>query len=242
VVWIIERREKKYGQGTIMFIAAFLAGTGVWALRRMEFPGAAYLRILLGLPARLALMAWARRAEITCDRAGLVCCQDIDTARKALLILACGSRKLVERIDLEEFKQQNADLSESYARWGELFKTHPNLPKRVRALELFSESRFYRCDLLGEAGFPARSRLDLDTAVYKLLGDAEPAAQKLKELQEGAAALGKAVAEMSAPMVKKGKAGMGFGLDILAAGLQAASESLAQKPKAPPKRRKAKKA
>ncbi|MBI5245071.1 MAG: M48 family metallopeptidase [Elusimicrobia bacterium] len=211
-------------------VASFLAGTGIWALRKMEVPGAAYIRILLGLPAQLALNAWARRAEITSDRAGVLCCQDLDLARKALLLLACGSRKLVDRIDLEEFHRQNEDLSQSFAKWGEVFKTHPNLPKRVRALELFSESHFYRRILLGDSSFPARSQSDMDASVYKLLGDTEPAAVKIRELQDAGKAVAKSIAEMGEPILKRGKTELGKGLGALSRGLLAVSEHLDHAP------------
>ena len=211
-------------------VASFLAGTGIWALRKMEVPGAAYIRVFLGLPAQLALNAWARRAEITCDRAGLVCCQDLDVARKALLLLACGSRKLVERIDLGEFHRQNADLLKSYGRWGEVFKTHPNLPKRVRCLELFSESRFFRNVLMEETSFPARSPHDLDAAVCKILGDTEPAAAKLREMREAGKALALSIAEAGKPLLKSGRVGLGRGLEALSKGLLAVSKRLEAAP------------
>lgn len=45
-------------------------------------------------PAVLALQSWSRRAEITCDRAGLICARDLDVAQAALLKVAIGSKKL----------------------------------------------------------------------------------------------------------------------------------------------------
>ena len=45
----------------------------------------------------LSLMSWARRAEISADRVGLLCCQDLNVAAKALIKLSCGlSEELVE--------------------------------------------------------------------------------------------------------------------------------------------------
>lgn len=211
-------------------IAQLLRSTGRYALYRLNIPGAAQIDLLLGLPARLALFAWARRAEITCDRAGLVCTQDLGAARKALLLLACGSRRLVDQVDLDEFHRQNADLAGSFAKWGEVFKTHPNLPKRVRALELFSESRFYRHAVLGETRFPARSMSDLDASVWAVLGDTEPAFEKVRELRE----FGKTVGRSALRFGGRKAAG---GLQALSKGLSALSDLLAPDPGPKPPRK-----
>jgi Zn-dependent protease with chaperone function len=98
---------------------------------------------LLSLPAALALQAWKRRSEITCDRAGLLVCQDENMALKALVKLALGAHKLLEQIDLDEYIDQIADLNKSYGRFSEVFATHPFLPKRVQALRLFAHSDVY---------------------------------------------------------------------------------------------------
>ncbi|MFW5920816.1 MAG: M48 family metallopeptidase, partial [Polyangiales bacterium] len=52
-----------------------------------------FLRWLMP-PAQVALHAWYRRAEITCDRAGLLCCGDSVAATRGFLKLASGSKKL----------------------------------------------------------------------------------------------------------------------------------------------------
>ena len=54
-------------------------------------------------PAVLALNGWARRAEITCDRAGLICTRDLDVSVGCLVKLAIGSRKLYSDINLDEY-------------------------------------------------------------------------------------------------------------------------------------------
>ncbi|MDH5493607.1 MAG: M48 family metallopeptidase, partial [Myxococcales bacterium] len=52
-------------------------------------------------PAELALTAWYRRAEITCDRAGLLCSGDLESATRSFLKMATGSQKLYAEINLE---------------------------------------------------------------------------------------------------------------------------------------------
>jgi Zn-dependent protease with chaperone function len=94
-------------------------------------------------PAVLALNGWARRAEITCDRAGLLCTRDLDASVGCLVKLALGSRKLYSEVNLDEYLKQ-LDESRGAGRFDELGRTHPYLPKRIAALRLFADTTFYR--------------------------------------------------------------------------------------------------
>jgi hypothetical protein len=105
-------------------------------------------------PAALALNAWSRRGEITCDRAGLICCLDEKAAINAMLKLAVGSTTLFEKMDLDEYMQQAASLKEGLGRFQEYFKSHPYLPKRIQSLQLFAQSSYYRSLLHEREGRP----------------------------------------------------------------------------------------
>jgi Zn-dependent protease with chaperone function len=94
-------------------------------------------------PAVLALQSWARRAELTCDRAGLLCGGDLGTAQRALIKLALGSRKLGERVDIEAYLEQLAESQKSPGRVLELLHSHPYLPKRAEALKLFAQTHYF---------------------------------------------------------------------------------------------------
>lgn len=102
------------------------------------------------LPASMALAGWSRRGEITCDRAGLLCCGSLDVALSAMLKIAVGD-KLSETIDLEEYVGQLDDMQQGLGRFSEIMASHPYLPKRVKALQLFAESDYYKA-YLGESG------------------------------------------------------------------------------------------
>lgn len=104
---------------------------------------AAFLRLLIP-PLDLALNNWYRSAEITCDRAGLLCCGDVEVAARSFVKLACGSRKLYEEIDVSAYLNQVAEVREGIGRLAELFVSHPYLPKRVEALHVFAESALFR--------------------------------------------------------------------------------------------------
>ena len=103
------------------------------------------------LPASMALDAWSRRGEITCDRAGLVCAQDLDAGLRAMMKIALGSHKLFEEMDVEEFLGQLDGVKDGWGRFAELFRSHPYVPKRVQALKLFADSAYYK-SLIGERG------------------------------------------------------------------------------------------
>jgi Zn-dependent protease with chaperone function len=95
-------------------------------------------------PALIALRTWSRRAEITCDRAGMLVARDQQAAERAITKLAVGSRKLYEEFNLDAFLEQHEEGSQGIGKYMEVFATHPWLPKRVLAMRVFGESQLYR--------------------------------------------------------------------------------------------------
>lgn len=118
------------------------------------------------LPASMALNAWSRRAEITCDRAGLVCCKNEQVALTSIMKLALGSEKLFEDMDVDAYLAQLSELQEGVGRFQELFARHPYLPKRVQALRLFAQSSYFQA-LKGERG--GRPLDEVDREVEELI-------------------------------------------------------------------------
>lgn len=110
------------------------------------------LTLLLRWAIEPVLLAWVRRAEITCDRAGLLCCGDLDVASKTFLKLACGASRLYDELDVKTYLEQLEDGQEGLGRFVELFASHPYLPKRLRALQIFADSELYRRMLGLEGG------------------------------------------------------------------------------------------
>lgn len=95
-------------------------------------------------PALLPLRAWSRRAEITCDRAGMLCAKNDQVASKSLTKLVLGSKKLYEEFNIEAFLEQYDEGKDGFGRLMEAFATHPYLPKRVLAMRVFAESELYK--------------------------------------------------------------------------------------------------
>lgn len=120
-------------------------------------------------PAVIALNAWSRRAEITCDRAGMLCNPDLNTSSRALAKLVVGSRKLFEDFNLEAFLEQYEEGKDSIGRHMENFATHPYLPKRILAMRTFAESELYRKAAKLPAG--GLSMTEVDDRVRAFLKD-----------------------------------------------------------------------
>lgn len=136
-----------------------------------------YLTFMAGMflpwviqPALVALRTWSRRAEITCDRAGMLVAKNQPAAERAITKLAVGSRRLYEEFNVDAFLEQHSESNQGIGKYMEVFATHPWLPKRVLAMRVFGESQLYR-EAVGEtAGLPMS---EVDSRVAALLkGDA----------------------------------------------------------------------
>lgn len=90
------------------------------------------------------LNAWSRRSEITADRAGLLCCKDLDAAKRALFRLEAGLYS-AQGVDIDAYvAESEAMLANSHlGKISEINFSHPIIPKRIKALELFAKSEVY---------------------------------------------------------------------------------------------------
>jgi len=103
-------------------------------------------------PAILALNHWSRRAELTADRAGLLCCQDLEVATWTMAKITLGSKVLYEQLDLEEYLKQLEEGQKNIGRIAEFLQNHPYMPKRIEALRTFAESAYYKKQLGFDGG------------------------------------------------------------------------------------------
>ena len=95
-------------------------------------------------PAMIPLNELSRRAEITCDRAGMLCSKNEQVAARALTKLVLGSRKLYDEFNLDAFLEQYEEGKDSLGRYMEAMASHPYLPKRVLAMRVFAQSQLYK--------------------------------------------------------------------------------------------------
>ncbi len=103
-------------------------------------------------PTQVARMyAWMRYAELSADRVGLLCAQDIDATVRAFFKLTSG---LCDERFLQNARQAAAQLDELSAAESTVtdwFSTHPYGPLRIKAIEAFHASSTYH-SLVGKVG------------------------------------------------------------------------------------------
>ena len=98
---------------------------------------------LLGQGLVIALYEWYRCAELTADRAALLCVQDIEPAHTALMKLAGGTTRLAAEMDREEFLRQvrayedvdRSTLDKAYKVLLTLWRTHPFALQRAKEID-----------------------------------------------------------------------------------------------------------
>jgi Zn-dependent protease with chaperone function len=91
----------------------------------------------------IALYEWYRCAELTADRAALLCVQDLEPARDTFMKLAGGTTRLAAEMDREEFLRQvreyeevdRTTLDRAYKVLLTLMRTHPFAMQRAKELE-----------------------------------------------------------------------------------------------------------
>jgi hypothetical protein len=90
----------------------------------------------------MPLLAWARQAEITADRAGLLAVGDESVARRVLLSWTLKSAFLYKRINIAAWlEQQAADEDSTMTRLSELTTSStPYLTRRLKLLTQFARS------------------------------------------------------------------------------------------------------
>lgn len=116
-----------------------------------------------------ALRTWSRRAELTCDRAGVLCCRDLEVAERTFVKMASGSTKHYDDIDVDAYLEQLEESRKGVGRFTEVFDSHPLLPKRVAALRVFAESAYYRKALgLGDDGLDMKTVDERTTEIVKI--------------------------------------------------------------------------
>jgi len=117
-------------------------------------------------PAIMALQAWARRAAITCDRASLLCTRDLDATLRGLVKAALHAEGR-NTDEAEKYLSEDLQGEGGIARFTEVFRSNPYLPKRLQALRVFSTSKFYRKFAGGDA--EGLSAEEVDERVAKIL-------------------------------------------------------------------------
>jgi Zn-dependent protease with chaperone function len=125
-------------------------------------PIAGLVTQLLSGTMRAALLAWARRAELSCDRAALLVTQDADVIGRTMMKLCGGT--YASKVDYEQFLEQARDFQKNYDAkaldrfWADIINaglTHPFPVWRVSEIMKWVESGEYGRLVNGEAASAA---------------------------------------------------------------------------------------
>lgn len=90
----------------------------------------------------IALMRWSRMSEFTADRAGLLACQDLDAAMKAIIKMSGVPERYFDRINIDAFLREAEDFEKELSTTDKAFEKMINLFSNdhpwtvIRALEL----------------------------------------------------------------------------------------------------------
>ena len=130
---------------------------------------------------QLKLFVWCRAAEVSADRAGLICAGDPDVGAHAFFKLSSGLSRPVITADLDAFASQIESMASTPSATIErpddddtldCFSTHPYTPVRVRALIAFGRSAEFK--KLVNRGIDGISLDDVEQIVERDLSLMEP--------------------------------------------------------------------
>lgn len=135
----------------VLYLTAAQLILAVATIPLASLPIAGIIKELLTATMRGALLAWMRRAELSCDRAALLVTQDPEVIGKTMMKLAGGT--LAAKIDYEQFLQQARDFQKDYDEkmldkfWADIINaglTHPFPIWRVSEILQWVESGQYK--------------------------------------------------------------------------------------------------
>lgn len=149
---------------------------GHYLFEHHDVPVAVLVQTPPGIPPRkaLQLFQWQRYAEISSDRAGLVCAGDLEPTARAFFKIASGLRGDRVRFDIDAYLAQITDIraEAEKARQGperisaDWFASHPFSPLRIRAAQMCAAS-----ELMVEGGTSVEK---LEADVQDLMSLMEP--------------------------------------------------------------------
>lgn len=111
----------------------------------MNIPIISQILSALTIPVRMMFMAWIRAAEVTCDRAGMICANDPMDIMKADVKLMHGGMINSSEASVYAALKQYDILRKTPVRLLELNSTHPNTVRRLYAnLEFLNSDILYK--------------------------------------------------------------------------------------------------
>jgi Zn-dependent protease with chaperone function len=137
----------------------------------IALPGLIPMLQLATLPMRFAFRAWSRAAEITADRAGVICSDNMEDVISATAKFMYGGTFNRNEIDLDTLYKQYERMRETSVRLLEIDSTHPASTRRI-----FAAKEFMNSDILykwrpewKQPGINFLSKQELDLRCNKII-------------------------------------------------------------------------
>lgn len=93
--------------------------------------------------AALALNHWSRAAEVSCDRAGMICTDIVEDSYNAIARLMYGAMFNKKEVNLEELDKQLERQKKTIVRLEEFTASHPSVASRVASQKIFSNCEVF---------------------------------------------------------------------------------------------------
>ncbi len=121
---------------------------------------------LVSMAIMVSLSDWARKSELTADRAELLVLQNVETCISLHMKLAGGSKTVYEQTDINEFLRQGGSyedfdystLNKFYKLLYEMRLSHPLPIYRAKEIKMWSEGGQYKEIMAGR--YPTEDRAD----------------------------------------------------------------------------------
>lgn len=107
---------------------------------QVSFPGVNQILQLVSVPLRWAFNSWSRAAEVTCDRAGVICTGTVEDSLHTMAKFMYGSMMNRTDVNIEDAMKQYEALRSTPVRILELEYDHPVPIRRMFALKEFVNS------------------------------------------------------------------------------------------------------
>ena len=156
-------------------ISSMLLEMGANAASSMAGALLAEVQLLMTYGIQMTLNMWSRAAEVTADRAALICCDSLEDAYSVNKKFLYGGHemgnKITTELSIESLKEQMQESMNNPTGVIELFYDHPLSIKRI-----FAEMEFAQCDIfyrwrpdLKQAGAISRSKEIVDERCKKYI-------------------------------------------------------------------------
>lgn len=131
----IHNQHSVYNMLSNILVTAGTVATGFLSAQLMN---------LLTLGSEVLLKMWSRAAEVTCDRAGMICCDRVEDAYRVNAKLLYGAA-LGEKneVNLEALRRQLDMQMSNVTKFNELIYDHPTSVRRIMAEMEFAECEIF---------------------------------------------------------------------------------------------------